>query len=91
MSMQKDINAAAEHLKAVGEHLKDAGAKAGDKLKHTVEEQLHRGAAEAEREKRDLIGRELPAEEKIKSVVNEAKHTAQAGVDAFKKKIDDVK
>jgi hypothetical protein len=91
MSIQKDINAAAEHLKEVGEHLKDAGVKAGDKLKHTVDEQLHRGAAEAEREKRDRIGKELSPEEKIKSVANEAKHTTQAGVDAFKKKIDDVK
>ncbi|MGA2760774.1 MAG: hypothetical protein ABSF08_10695, partial [Candidatus Cybelea sp.] len=56
-----------------------------DNIKDTVHEGQHRAAADSERAKREALGNEMTAGEKIGSAVNEAKHRTQAEYDATKR------
>jgi hypothetical protein len=67
------VHRVADHLKAGAENVKDA-----------VNEKLHRGAAEAERTRRDVAGDELSPSDRAASVANEVKSRAQAEIDALK-------
>jgi len=58
-----------------------------DNIKDTVHEGQHRAAADSERAKREALGNEMTAGEKIGSAVNEAKHRTQAEYDATKRDI----
>ena len=61
--------------------------KAGlDNVKDAVNEQVHRGAAEAERAHREAAGDDLTAGERVSSVANEIKNEAQAELDALKQR-----
>jgi hypothetical protein len=60
-----------------------------DDVKDRVHESQHRSAAEGERGKRELLGDELTPGEKAGSVANEAKHRAQAEIDAMKRELRD--
>jgi ElaB/YqjD/DUF883 family membrane-anchored ribosome-binding protein len=55
-----------------------------DTVKDSISEAGHKGAAEAERAKREAAGDTMTTGEKIGSVANEAKHTIAAGVDRAK-------
>jgi hypothetical protein len=79
-----------EHeLHKTGQSLADAGKKAVATIKDTASETAHRTIAETERHKRETLGDALTPSEKAKSVLNEAKNTVQANVDAAKKKYGD--
>ena len=58
-----------------------------DNIKDTVHEGQHRAAADSERAKREALGNEMTAGERIGSAVNEAKHRTQAEYDATKRDI----
>ncbi len=58
-----------------------------DNVKDTVHEGQHRAAADSERAKREMLGNEMTAGEKIGSAVNEAKHRTEAEYDAAKRDI----
>jgi hypothetical protein len=65
----------------------DAIKKTVDDAKDTLREAGHRGNAEGEKAKRELLGDEMTAGEKAKSVANQAKETVQAEYDAAKKDV----
>ncbi len=67
----------------------DAVKKAIDDVKDTMNEAVHRSNAEGEKAKRDLLGDEMTAGDKAKSVANQAKETVQAEYDAAKKDVRD--
>ncbi len=58
-----------------------------DNIKDTVHEGQHRAVADSERAKRETLGNEMTAGEKLGSAVNEAKNRAQAEYDATKRDI----
>ncbi len=62
----------------------DAIKKTTDNVRDSVHEAGHRSAAEAERAKRDVAGKEMTPGEKAGSALNEAKHRTQAEIDAAK-------
>jgi hypothetical protein len=62
------------------------GAKAAvDNAKDAVSEAAHRSSAEAEQTKRDVAGDQMTATEKAGSVLNQAKNSVQAEIDAGKR------
>jgi hypothetical protein len=65
----------------------DAVKKTVDNVKDTVHEGQHRAAADMERAKRETLGNEMTAREKIGSAVNEAKQRTQAEYDAAKRDV----
>jgi len=65
----------------------DAAKDTVDNVKDTVHEGLHRSAADMERAKRETLGNEMTAGEKVGSAVNEAKHRTQAEYDATKREV----
>jgi hypothetical protein len=72
--------------------LKDEFTKVVDKVKDTVEnvkdaasEAGHRVAAEAEQQKRNVVGDEMTTDAKASSMINQAKQTAQGDVDAMER------
>ncbi len=72
--------------------LKDELTKAVDKVKDTVEnvkdsasEAMHRVAAEAEQQKRNVVGDKMSPDAKASSMINQAKQTAQGDIDAMKR------
>lgn len=65
----------------------DAIKKTVDDAKDTLHEAGHRSNAEGEKAKRELLGDEMTAGEKAKSVANQAKETVQAEYDAAKKDV----
>ena len=67
----------------------DAMKKMTDDVRDSVHEAGHRSAAQGERAKRDAFGDEMTAGEKTESAVNEAKHRAQAELDAAKQRLRD--
>ena len=52
-----------------------------------VKEGVHRGSAEAEREKRADFGETMTGGQKAESVVNEVEQEAKAGVDRLKRDV----
>jgi hypothetical protein len=69
--------------------LKDQMDKAVKDVRDGTDEALHRGAADAEKARREAEADEMTSGEKLESMANEAKHRAQAGVDATKRTIRD--
>ncbi len=69
----------------------DAVKEGVDDVRDRVHENEHRSAAEAERGRRDLLGDEMNPGEKAGSIADEAKHRAEAEVDAIKREIRDKK
>ena len=67
--------------------LKDELHKGIDNAADTLSEAGHRGAADAERSKREIAGKEMTAGEKASSVVNEGKNRVQAEVDRAKRDV----
>lgn len=59
--------------------------------KDTIDETLHRSAAEAEETRRDVAGDEMTTQEKLASIANEAKHRTQAEIDKAKRAVRDHK
>ena len=75
---------------------KDSVSKAADAIKHAVDdtkdavhEAGHRTAADAEKTRRDALGKEMTPGEKVGSVANEIKNRTQAKVDEAKRKLRD--
>ncbi|HTU81218.1 MAG TPA: hypothetical protein VMF61_03760 [Candidatus Acidoferrales bacterium] len=56
-------------------------------VRDTVDEAMHRSAAEGERARRDIEGDAMTPGEKVTSVADEAKHRTEAGMDHAKRKL----
>ena len=72
-----------------GQVIREGAARFKDSVanvKDAVSEQLHRGAAEVERTRRDAAGDDLTASERLASIANEIKNNAQAEIDALKQR-----
>lgn len=69
--------------------LKDDIKKTVDDVKDGANEALHRSAAEAEKQRREVDGNNMTSGEKLESMANEAKHRTQAEIDAGKRTIRD--
>jgi hypothetical protein len=69
--------------------LKETAKKVIDDVDDAVHEAGHRGAAEAERAKRETAGDNMTLGEKTKSVANEGSHRVQAEVDRVKRDVRD--
>jgi hypothetical protein len=74
--------------------IKDEFDKVVDKAKDAVanvkdatNEALHRGAAEAEQTKRDVAGDQMTVGENAGSMLNQAKNSVQADIDAAKREV----
>ncbi len=67
--------------------LKDEINKVVDNVKDAASEAGHRSAAEGEQAKRDVAGDTMSPGEKAGSVLNQAKNTVQANVDATKRDV----
>jgi hypothetical protein len=61
--------------------------KLGKNVKDAVTEGIHRGEAEAEREKRATVGDVMTPGEKIESTVHEVTEDAKAEVDRLKRDV----
>ncbi|MBV8198523.1 MAG: hypothetical protein JO263_10335 [Candidatus Eremiobacteraeota bacterium] len=64
-------------------------AKVAKDVRDMARETLHRSAADAERERRDLAGDTMTTGEKVKSAASEVQQRAQANVDRAKRKVRD--
>jgi gas vesicle protein len=73
MDLKDQLKKAADGIKTVAEDVKDK-----------VNEAAHRSTAEAEQTRRDAAGETMTTSEKAGSVINQAKNTAQAEIDAAK-------
>ncbi len=60
-----------------------------DDVRDRVHENEHRSEADAERARRDLSADEMSPGEKAGSIADEAKHRAEAEVDAMKRELRD--
>lgn len=56
-------------------------------VKDAANEAAHRSAAEAEQTKRDVAGDQLTVGENASSMVNQAKNSVQANIDAAKRDV----
>jgi hypothetical protein len=56
-------------------------------VKDTANEVKHRTIAEGERARRDVLGDDMTAGEKVRSGLNEAKNRAQAELDKMKREV----
>ena len=65
----------------------DSVKRTADEVRDTVHEGQHRGAADAERVRREAFGDELTAGEKTRSLLDEAKERTQAEIDAAKREV----
>jgi hypothetical protein len=74
MVKKEDVNKLVEAVKDTVENVKD-----------TVSEAVHRVAAQAEQQKRNLVGDQLTTEAKASSMISQAKQTAQGDIDAMKR------
>jgi hypothetical protein len=54
-------------------------------VKDTAGEAVHRVAAQAEQQKRNLVGDQMTTEAKADSMISQAKQTAQGDIDAMKR------
>lgn len=64
--------------------------KIGKNIKDTVTESVHRGEAEAEREKRATMGDVMTPSEKAESSVHEVTEDAKAGIDRLKRDVRNI-
>jgi hypothetical protein len=69
--------------------LKETAKKAIDDVDDALHEVAHRGAAEAERTKRETAGDSMTLGEKTKSVANEGGNRVAAEVDRVKRDVRD--
>jgi hypothetical protein len=69
------------------EDAKEAVQRTSENVKDSLHEASHRSTAEAEREKRELLGDEMTPGERARSTVNEAKNDLQADVAAAKRSL----
>jgi hypothetical protein len=67
------------------EDAKEAVQRTVDDVKDSLHEASHRSEAEAERQKRELLGDEMTPGERASSTVNEVKNDLQADVAATKR------
>jgi hypothetical protein len=74
MVQKDDVNKLVEAVKDTVKNVKD-----------TASEVVHRVAAQAEQQKRNLIGEQMTTEEKASSMISQAKQTAQGDIDAMKR------
>jgi uncharacterized protein YoxC len=74
MVQKDDVNKLVEAVKDTVKNVKD-----------TASEAVHRVAAQAEQQKRNLIGEQMTTEEKASSMISQAKQTAQGDIDAMKR------
>jgi uncharacterized protein YjbJ (UPF0337 family) len=74
MVQKDDVNKVVEAVKDTVANVKDA-----------VSEVVHRVAAQAEQQKRNLAGDQMTTEAKASSMVSQAKQTAQGDIDAMKR------
>jgi len=70
-----------DNLNKVVEAVKDTVANVTD----TASEAVHRVAAQAEQQKRNLVGDQMTTGEKASSMISQAKQTAQGDIDAMKR------
>jgi gas vesicle protein len=64
--------------------------KIGKNIKDSITEGIHRGEAEAEREKRATAGEVMTPGEKAESVVHEVSEDSKAGVDRLKRDVRNI-
>jgi hypothetical protein len=76
MGPKDEFNKVVDKVKDAVENVKDAASEA-----------THRGAAEAEQQKRDVAGDEMTTGEKAGSMINQAKNTVQGDIDATKRDV----
>jgi hypothetical protein len=76
MGLKDEFNKVVDNVKDTVENVKDAASEA-----------KHRGAAEAEQQKRDVAGDEMTTGEKASSLINQAKNTVQGDIDATKRDV----
>ncbi len=69
--------------------LKDEIVKGVKDVKDAITEATHRSNAEAEQVKRDVAGDQMTAGEKVGSVANQVKESAQANYDEAKRNVRD--
>jgi len=69
--------------------LKDDIVKGVKDVKDAITEASHRGNAEAEQVKRDVAGDQMTTGEKVGSVANQVKESAQANYDEAKRNVRD--
>jgi hypothetical protein len=68
---------------------KDAAKKGIQDIKDATSEQLHRNAADQERERRKLESDDMTSSEKLESLAEEGKHRTQAEIDKAKRTVRD--
>jgi Sec-independent protein translocase protein TatA len=89
-SSQDAAERAAKKAREAGEKIRDGLDRLKDRVadvKDSVNEKLHREAAQAEHARRDAAGEDMTAGDRVASVANEAKSTVQAGIDALKQRV----
>lgn len=69
--------------------VKDATKKGIEDVKDATSEVLHRGAAEAERERRERESNDMTSGEKLESLAEEGKHRVAADIDKAKRTVRD--
>jgi hypothetical protein len=74
MVQKEDINKLVEAVKDTVENVRD-----------TASEAVHRVAAQAEQQKRNLVGDQMTTGAKATSMMSQAKQTAQGDIDAMKR------
>lgn len=74
MALKDELNKVVDTVKDTVENVRDAASEA-----------VHRVAALAEQQKRNLIGKEMTADAKASSMINQAEQTAQGDIDAMKR------
>jgi len=90
MSLKDTLKKNADNIKETAEKLQESSERLADKVKHTIGEATHHGAAESEYAKRKALGDRMSPQEHAESMANEAKHRVQAEIEGVKKNLDDV-
>ncbi len=76
MGLRDALNNMGDSIKGAVDNAKDAASETG-----------HKGAAEAEQQKRDVAGNQMTTGEKAGSVLNQAKHSTLGEVDGAKQEV----
>lgn len=74
MELKTELTKILDRVNETAENIKDAAS-----------EVVHRVAAEAEQQKRNVSGDFMTTDDKASSMINQAKQTAQGDVDAMKR------
>jgi hypothetical protein len=88
-SSQDAADRAAQKAREAGEKIRDGLDRLKDRVadvKDSINEKLHREAADAEHAHRDAAGGDMTAGDRVASIANEVKSNAQAGIDALKQR-----